>query len=205
MLGTGGDVEFHADGVIGQALEGMRDDRLMDVDGEPLSNVVGKLATRAVRGQISQQQLIDELKRLEQRLPRGSARVGVANMIRDLDAPQRAMPDLPEGTLAPLRTLVQDLLKIPIAREAVNRPGFHRSREDSEVDKVLELLREFQEGRTGGLRFINEFQNLRTSLPHESQEGRFEADRAIRKAVEALEALYKEDRRNLMPATRQGS
>jgi hypothetical protein len=207
MLGTGGPVEFHDDGVIGTQLQRMRDDRLIDVDGEPLSNVVGKLATRAVRGQISQQQLIDELKRLEQRLPQGSpARRGVANMIRDLDAPQRAMPDLPEGTLAPLRTLVQDLLKIPLAREAVDRPGFHRSREDSEVDKVLRLLEDFREGRIGGLRFIGEFQNVRLNLPHESQEGRFEADRAIGKAVKALQALYddKDTRRQLIPAVRQG-
>jgi len=199
MLGTGGEVEFHDDGVVGQALRSMRDDRLMDVDGEPLSNVVGKWATRAIRGDISQEQFLDELRRLEQRLPEGSAaRRGVGIMIKGIDAPERKV-DIPPGTLPPIATLIRSLLRIPLTREAVNRPGFHRSRENSEVDKVLKLLQEFQEGRTGGLRFIGEFQNIRRNLPHESQEGRFEADRALRRVVEELQALYKEDRRSLMP------
>lgn len=190
-LGTGGDVEFHDDGVVGSGLRSMGEDRLLDVDGEPLSNVVGKLATRAIRGQISQEQLLDNLRRLEQRLPEGSrARRGVASMIEGIDAPKRAMPDLPEGTLAPFRTAMEGLLKIPLTREAVNRPGFHRSREDSEVDKLLKMIQEFQEGRTGGLRMIMDIQDMRNNLPHESQEGRFEADRVLRQLHDALQALY---------------
>lgn len=202
MLGTGGDVEFHDDGVIGQDLRLMGEDRLMDVDGEPLSNVVGKLATRAIRGQISQEQLLDELRRLEQRLPEGSkARRGIGNMIQSIDAPEQPMPDLPDGTPAPLRQLMQDILRIPLARDEVDRPGFHRSLEDSEFRKLIKLIADFQEGRTGGLRLINDLQSMRTSLPHESQEGRFEIDRAIRRAVEQLQAMYKEDRRSLLPPT----
>jgi hypothetical protein len=202
MLGTGGEVEFHDDGVIGQRLRSMGEDRLIDVDGEPLSNVVGKLATRAVRGQISQDQLIDELERLMRRLPEGSkARQGVANMISDLDAPGRATPDIPAGTPAPLRKLMQDLLRIPVARGKVDRPGFHRDQSDSEVDKLLRIMQDFQEGRTGGLRLVSSLLDMRRSLPHESVEGRFEADRAIRQAHEALDKMYRnpETRFQLMP------
>lgn len=111
-------------------------------------------------------------------------------MIEGIDAPKRAMPDLPEGTPAPFRTAMEGLLKIPLTREAVNRPGFHRSREDSEVDKLLKMIQEFQEGRTGGLRMIMDIQDMRNNLPHESQEGRFEADRVLRQLHDALQALY---------------
>lgn len=201
MLGTGGPVEFHSDGVIGTGLEDMGQDRLMDVNGEPLSNVVGKLATRAVRGDISQDQLIEELKRLEQRLPEGSAaRRGVTGMVRELDAPKRSV-SLPDGTPGPLRTLMDELLKIPVARGAVDRPGFHRSQEDSEVDKLLKIAQDFQGGRLRGLRLIAGLRDIQLNLPHESQEGRFQASRAISQAIRELEKLWedKDTRDQLIP------
>ena len=173
----------------------------MDVNGEPLSNVVGKLATRAVRGDISQDQLIEELKRLEQRLPEGSAaRRGVAGMVRELDAPKRSV-SLPDGIPGPLRTLMDELLKIPVARGAVDRPGFHRSQEDSEVDKLLKIAQDFQGGRLRGLRLIAGLRDIQLNLPHESQEGRFQASRAISQAIRELEKLWadKDTRDQLIP------
>jgi hypothetical protein len=189
-------VHFHKDGIIGTELQRMGDDKKLDVDGEPLANVVGELATDAVMGRISQDQLIQRLKALMQRLPAGSkGRKGLEEMVRELDAPKREPLDLPEGTPAPVTKLMERLSEIPLARgggDRQRRGGFN------EMTAVQDLVRKAQErypedtdiAQMRRLRWLG--QELRREVlnrRHESEEGKFDIDRAIREAMDELERL----------------
>jgi hypothetical protein len=197
--GRRSEIHFHRDGVIGLELGRMGEDRLMDVDGEPLSNVLGKLATRGVMGQISQDQIVDELRRIEARLPAGSkGRQGVAKMIQDLDAPKRAPLDLPEGTPAPLQKLMQQLSEIPLARGG-DRVGDHRG--FSEMDALVEIAQDTTrpEGPRRWRHMESEIRRKILNHRHESMEGKFDIDRVVREAMEELERMVEEARKGATP------
>jgi hypothetical protein len=188
--GVPGEIHFHRDGVIGQELRQMGDDRLMDVNGEPLSNVVGKLATRAVMGQISQDQLVDQLRRLGARLPAGSkARRGVDEMVQSIGTPERSALDLPEGTPAPLHKLMQRLSEVPLARGTSTRRG--DSRDFSEMDELVEIAndRTRPEGPRRLRHMASEIRRRLLNKRHESMEGKFDIDRAVREAMDELEEM----------------
>jgi hypothetical protein len=190
-----GEIGFHRDGIIGMGLQTMGNDQRLEVDGDALANVIGRLATRAARGQISQEQMIDALRRLGQRLPADStARRRVERMVTQLDAPPRAPLTLPEGTPAPLRELMEDLSKIPLARGNSRRPG--DSRDFNEMDALRDIVAEAAKNpsanqRTRAMRLIQLLRQRLLNQRHESMEGKLEIDRAIQKAMQALEAVMR--------------
>ncbi|HSJ75133.1 MAG TPA: hypothetical protein VK899_02950, partial [Gemmatimonadales bacterium] len=180
-------------------IKDMGDDRLMNVDGEPLSDVLGKLVTRMNRGEISMDQLIDELNRLGKRLPEGSkARQIVERMGPELDAP-KVKVDIPEGTPDVLANLARQLADNPLARGAVDRPGFHRDAENSELAKVMKMIEDFHAGRLSGLRMSGELQRIRGGVPHEANEGNAPILAALAQAFQQIqEILMDKDRRHLL-------
>lgn len=202
----GGEVNFHRDGIIGQGIRDMGiDARATDENGEPLGDTLGKLATRAQRGQISQEQLIQELKRLGAKLPAGSnARARVERMAQDLDAPKRAPLDLPDGTPKPITDLMRELSEIPLARGGGRRIGRGNF---NEMDTLQGLVKQVNERYPEGegapeLRQMRIMRWLRDQLRekihnhrHESEEGKAQIDRAVLGAMKELERLVEEMRK----------
>lgn len=188
--GDPGEVNYHPDTAIGRAVRAMGTDAGMDVDGQPLANVVGVLGTQAISGRITAQQQLDMLKSLSYRLPEGSAaRTSLDDAIADLDAPDTPPVTIPDAGVplpAPLADLVDALNAVPLVRRDPSR----------EAVPLQQLVDEFAAGKRGGLRFTAAVKDLRGKR-HESREGRFEIDRAVNKAVAELEAV---GYRNLRPA-----
>lgn len=175
-------VHFHEDGEIGTAIQFMGRDRFMDVDGEPLGDVLGKVATDVVRGRRSAQDGVDAYKEIRDRLPEGSqARWQLTNAIDKIDAPPAPAPAVPDTTPEPLRQLVADLNAVPLARREP----------DKELNKVVAMCENFATDQTSGRIKARLAADELRRLPgarHESQgdAGKFEIDRAIDKAREAL-------------------
>lgn len=196
VWGTGSaqdnEIAYHDDGAIGTAIKDMGPDARMDVDGEPLANVLGRLATDAVAGRKSTQEMVDAVKAVRNRLPAGSAaRRELDRAIAQMDAPNTPPPKIPDGSLQPLRKLAQDLHKIPTVR---NDP-------DLELNPLVDLMNQFAEGRAGGRRFLTQVRSL-ANKRHESSEGKAEIDRVINQAVQALERMQAADRTALYPTRR---
>jgi hypothetical protein len=181
-------VSYHDDGPIGMAVKYMGRDARMDLDGEPLGNVLGRVATDAVAGRRTSQQALDEFKTIRDRLPAGSqARRQLDSAIRDMDAPASPTPPVPHGTPAPLRTLMADLHKVPLVRRDPSQ----------ETGPLLAIVNDFAAGKTGGLRMVDAVRQL-ANRRHESLGdcGKFEIDRAVNAAVNALSRM---DRKALYP------
>ena len=178
-----GDVSFHPDGPVGQALAGLGPEAKLNVDGDSLENVVGKLATRSVRGQISAEQFIDELKSLRTRLPEGNAKKRLGSAIEEIDTPKREPLPLPEGTPAPLVELMQMFSGMPLARQTPRRGR------ESAMDELKKIAEEL--GQRPNSRLIQALQTRLHNNIHESYgaEGAFELDRAVRRAIEQLREL----------------
>jgi hypothetical protein len=171
---------YHEDGPIGTAVSGMGQDARIDVDGEPLGDLLGRLATDVVMGRRAAQQALDEFKAIRGRLPAGSAARGqLDRAIRDMDAPPAPAPELPEAAPAPLRELMADLNAVPLAR-----------RDPQERDALAAIADAFAAGETGGLRMVDAVRRL-GNRRHESlgECGKFEIDRAVDKAVAALSTM----------------
>jgi ADP-ribosyltransferase exoenzyme len=183
----GGPVHFHESGAIGRALRFMGDEKRLDVSGEPLANVLGRIATDGVTGRKTTQQVLDSLKEVNAKLPEGSkARKELTNTIEDLDAPPRHIR-LPETAPAPLQKLMDTFSTIPLARRTHNRTtGKAESR--NEMDELKQVADEFAAGEISGFRLIKKVSQIQNRR-HESQEGRMEIDRAVREAVKELEAM----------------
>jgi hypothetical protein len=182
--GSNSPVHYHDDGPIGTAVNRMGQDRHLDVDGEPLADVLGLMATAVVAGRRTAQQGVDDLKALRDRLPSDSrARNSLDWAIQDMDAPPSPTPDMPEGTPEPLRDLVTALNAVPIVRT-------DRSKE---LDPLLGIIGDFAAGRAGGGRMVDEVRRLRNKR-HESlgDAGKFEIDRAVDAAVKALGEMPRE-------------
>jgi hypothetical protein len=177
-------VHYHQDGEIGLAVERMGDDAHLDVDGDALANVLGRLATDAVVGRASSQEVLDRLKELRDRLPASTARRHLAYAVDQLDAPDTPLPEIPDGTPPALRKLLLDLHGVPLVRRDPSK----------EVEPLLVIVSDVTQGRIGGLRLIRAVAGLRNRR-HESREGKFEIDRAIDRATKALE----DERRNRRP------
>jgi hypothetical protein len=190
---AGNEIAYHDDGAIGTAIKDMGADARMNVDGQPLANVLGKLATDGVAGRKSTQEMVDAIKNVRDRLPAGSAaRRELDRAIGRMDAPTTAPPKIPDGALPPLAKLAQDLHKIPTVR---NDP-------DTELKPLLDLLDRFSQGRTGGRRVLNEVRAL-ANKRHESLEGKAEIDRLVTRALQELERMQQADRTALHPPTRR--
>jgi hypothetical protein len=181
---TDSPVSYHEDGPIGYAINSMGAEARLDVDGEPLANVLGVIATDVVRGRRTAQQGVDDLKVLHDRLPpSGSARFYLDRALQDMDAPAGPAPEVPDGTPQPLRELVTALHAVPLVRN-------DRSKE---LDPLLAIVDDFAAGRAGGGRMVEEVRRLRNKR-HESlgDAGKFEIDRAVEAAVTALDAMPRE-------------
>lgn len=186
---------YHEDGPIGSAVLSMGAAARMDVDGEPLGNVLGKLATDVVRGHRSPQQALDELKVLRDRLPEtGRARSQVDYAVYQMDGPDTPPPTVPDGAPEPLRRLANELHAIPMVRKDPTK----------ELAPVLALAEDFVAGKVGrgglmlGVRQLAEYR-------HESlgECGKFTIERAITTAVDELKALPSEAFTPPQPQKRQ--
>jgi hypothetical protein len=171
-------VHFHDDGPVGTAIKFMGPDRHMDVDGEPLANVLGTVATDVVRGRRSAQQAVDELTTLRDRLPEASkARFCLTRAIDQMDAPASPAPAVPDSTPEPLRELVRALHAVPIVRADPSR----------ELAPLLTIIGDLATGRAKPALASQDIRGLRNKR-HESYGdcGKFEIDRAIDTAITAL-------------------
>ncbi|GAB2467805.1 hypothetical protein GCM10027187_39960 [Streptosporangium sandarakinum] len=184
-----GGIVYHEDGQIGRAVRAMGDDGRLDVDGEPLANVLGLLATDAVAGRISSQELLDRVKALRDRLPEGGrARAALDRAVAAMDAPDRPAPNLPDGVPQPLRDLAADLHKVP----AVRRDP------DMELSQLNDIAARWADGGLSSMRLIREVRAI-GNRRHESVEGKTEIDRAVARAVDGLEELRRSDPEALRP------
>ncbi|MGW7537785.1 hypothetical protein [Amycolatopsis sp. NPDC054798] len=176
------EITFHEDGEIGMALQAMGGERAMDVDGEPLANVLGRIATDMVAGRRTAAEGVEAYKELRDRLPDGSAARQCLNFaINRIDAPPSPVPEVPGGTPAgPLRTLMEDLHSIPLVR----RDG----RETQALQELLARTYGDKPGRRASLgRLTMELRRF-NGLRHESQgdAGKFDIDRAVSRAIDEL-------------------
>jgi hypothetical protein len=172
-------VHFHDDGPFGRAIRTMGPHARMDVDGEPLADVLGVLATEVVRGQRTAQEALDAVEKLRDRIPDGTvARLALDRLVADESAPQTLVPPVPPGTPAYLAQLVADLHAVPMVRSDPSK----------ELEPLLAMVNDVTAGRAvEGRRFLRDLESL-TDKRHESlgDVGKFEIDRAIAAASQAL-------------------
>jgi hypothetical protein len=170
-------VAYHEDGPIGYALSSMGTDRRMDVDGQPLANVLGRVATDVMKGQCTPQEGVDAYKAVRDRLPAdGPARAELDRAISKIDAPAGLAPVVPDATPEPLRQLAAELHAIPLVRREP----------ETELAPLLELCHRAASGMPGGL-VAQDLRRL-ANKRHESfgDSGKFAIDRAIQNATHAL-------------------
>jgi hypothetical protein len=154
----------------------------MDVDGQPLANVLGQVATDMTLGQRTAAEGVEAYKEIRDRLPQGStARRTLDLALMRIDAPPSPVPEVPGGAPEPLKTLMNELHSIPLLR-----------RDPLETEKLQGILRdnfddEPDDGPIHMGRLGMELRELR-GLRHESQgdAGKFDIDRAVERAVKAL-------------------
>lgn len=180
--GTGGEINYHEDGAVGVALDRMGQSKRTEVNGEPLYNEAGKLVTQSVRGNITTEQLIDGLKELRQRVKDERAARYLDDAIKDIDSP-KVKVNIPEDAPAVLRELVEALERNPLTR----KPG--RNGAPSEVEKALKIIHDFKTQRNNDPKRLPLIQDQVHKLlggRHESEEGWYEARRAIMRTMEQL-------------------
>jgi hypothetical protein len=191
----GGEVHYHPDGAIGQALRSMGDDQRLTVDGDALANVMGRLATDVVAGRKTVPQMIDELKKLRDRVPDGSkAKRGIESAIKEIDSPKRSIK-LPDGSPKPLQDLADALTQIPLASKPM-REGDDSS--TSELDELSKLAQQYRNGEISRIRLISEMRQKLQNRRHESQEGKLTLDRAVSAAISSLQGMSRADLPNQM-------
>ncbi|GLY08245.1 ADP-ribosyltransferase [Actinoplanes sp. NBRC 101535] len=179
-------VAFHADGEIGQAVGMLGDDRMLDVDGLPLAEHLGRLATDTVMGRLPAQAQLDQLKTLAGRLPDGPGKRAVQLAVIGLDAPDGPAPEVPDSTPDALRKLMDQLWAIPLVR-----------RDGMETDALSQALAKWDKGGMSGRRLADQVRQKAHNRRHESREGKLEIDTAVARAVADLEAQYADpDRRD---------
>jgi hypothetical protein len=170
---------YHEDGPIGIALRFMGADDRMDVDGQPLRNVLGRLATDVVMCRRHPQQALADYKAIRDRLPAGSrARDQLDSAIERMDAPDSPAPKVATKTPEPLRQLVAELHSIPIVRRDP----------DKEMRPLLDIVKRANAGELSRIRIFREVQQL-ANHRHESlgECGKVTIDQAIYAAAKAFE------------------
>ncbi|MFD9966187.1 hypothetical protein [Amycolatopsis sp. NPDC059020] len=168
---------YHTDGAIGTAVDRMGADAHMDVDGEPLANRLGFIATKVVAGTLTAQEGLNQYKALRDRLPESSAARRILNVtLMRLDRPAPKV-DLPTGTPEPLQQLARDLLTVPVVR----------SEPHVELQALQELAQRAAAGQLRGGHLAREVRWL-TDKRHEKDGdvGKTEIDRHVRTAFTAL-------------------
>lgn len=181
---TDSEVYYHGSGRVGQAVDAMGQDRALEVDGDSLENVIGRIATAQVNGSITGDQFITQTKVLRDRMPAGSqAQRALDSIVRDVDTPPKSIT-VPAGTPEPLRKLADELSHIPLARDG----GRANGRDTDELDDLQQLLGEWEAGRITPLRLSGAVQSL-ANRRHESYEGKVNLDRLILAAAAELKAM----------------
>lgn len=191
--GGSGEIHYHPDGTIGTFLDRLPE-RAIEVRGDRLDNVLGKLATDAVMGRKTQEELLDELRKVAKELPEGRARDVVLDMVKGMEAPATKAPELPHRVPSPVSQLMEDLHRVPYVRG--NEAS--RGRTWNEMTQLQNIMQQWEDGKISPLSLIREVRNLGNHI-HESHEGKFEVDRAVRKAEQGLESMFRENRESLRP------
>jgi hypothetical protein len=181
------EIHYHDHGKIGRVVARLGADRDLNVDGDKLETVLGRIATDTVLGRTTPDEQIEALKQLRDRLPTPSrANTLLSNAIEDLDSPKRTI-QIPERTPPFLANLARDLEQIPIAR------GGTGSRSDGdkepELDMLQKILANFDAGQLSPLSLQRELQRLQNRR-HESVEGKFAIDGAIRDALKEFDSIF---------------
>lgn len=173
-------IHFHDDGQIGTAIKYMGADARMDVDGQPLANVLGRVATDVTLGHRTAAEGVEAYKEIRDRLPEGSTGRRTLDLaLMRIDAPPSPPPEVPAATPAPLKKLMDDLHSIPLLR-----------RDPRETQKLQGILRENFDDEGGRVhlgRLALEVHRLR-GMRHESEgdAGKFDVDRAVDRAIAEL-------------------
>lgn len=177
------DINFHDDGQIGSAIKAMGEDARMDVDGEPVANVLGRVATDVVTGRRTAADGVEAYKEIRDRLPEGSeARQSLDFALTRIDAPASDPPTVPAGAPGALKDLMNELHSIPLLRRDPRESGalqeMLRENFDDEPDDDPRFLR-------GVARDLRDLKGMR----HESDgdAGKFDVDRAVDRAIKALD------------------
>jgi len=135
MSGSG---NMHADSEMGQLWDDLyRDDRTPN----STLNRISELARSMAFGDRSFDDILHELRQLEQGTSDPAVKARIERTIKGIDAPVVKAPALPEGTPASLREALQKLASIPTARKS-GRVGYaqlDRSVLDTKVDVVRRL------------------------------------------------------------------
>jgi hypothetical protein len=180
-LGSG-EIHYHTHGAIGRAVRNMGEDRALDVDGDRLDNVLGRIATDTVTGASSPKEQLEKVKKLAARLPEGSkARSELDLAIGELDSAPKVSVKIPKGTPGPLVALADRLGDIPLASGS-------RFREGSDLQNLQKVIDDWNAGKLTPLNLEAAVRRM-WGFNHESQEGRLEVDRAILEAEAAIKAL----------------
>lgn len=194
---TSGEINFHADGHLGRALATLGKEGLLEVPGEDdnVTNVIGKLATDAVRGKITQNQLIDKVRAVRDKMSASPAvRVALDRAIKQMEVPEVKIPDLPDGTPTPISKLMKGLATVPLARS--DRIGHTDS---SELRRLADIMDQWSKGRITPLGLIAELRSKILNQRHESEEGKFQIDDLVVEAMKELEHLSRTNRKVLYP------
>lgn len=197
-LGSNSAVHYHDDGPVGTAVKYMGPDAKMDVDGEPLANVVGRIATDVVRRNTKAQQAVDDLKELRDRLPEGSrAKQCLSNAVRNMDGPDTPEPQVPDGTPEPLKDLVRKLHSVPMVRREP----------ETELQPLLKLCDRAAAGDRRTLAMLDDEVKRLRNKRHESlgDSGKFEIDDAISDTVNTLneQGRRQREQKRAMPTVSQ--
>jgi len=195
-FGTENSLHYHDDGPVGTAVSYMGQDARMDVDGEPLANVAGRIATDVVMRKTTAQQAVNDLKELRDRLPEGSrAKMCLSQAVRNMDGPDTPAPQVPDSTPEPLKDLVRKLHAVPMVRREPEK----------ELQPLVDICERLAAGdRRTAIRLDDQVEQLR-NLRHESLGdcGKFEIDAAVKDAVTALEE-HKRQQREQKPTSPAG-
>jgi len=201
-----GEINFHRDGKLGIALNAIGDDERLEVPGEEdnVANVIGRIATKGVRGDLTQKEMVAEVRKVAEKFPAGSkVRTNLERAVKDMDTPDNSnvnqlVKDLPEGSPTPIAELMHNLAQIPLANQT--RRG---TSEPTEIEKLQKIMQEWAQGKLTPLGFIAALRNRIFNQRHESEEGKFEIDRVVQDAMKKLEDLMKKDRKLLYPIERR--
>jgi hypothetical protein len=168
------EVNYHPDSAVGRTVSALGEDQDIEVDGDRLDNVLGKLARDNIAGAITQQEMIDNLQALSNRFPQNSVpRRVIDNLADEMDTPDRSL-DLPDNLPDPLRQLAENFSKIPLARR-------EREGRQSDLEKLGELINDWQAGRVTPTRLSSRVEALKDNR-HESEDGYFDIGRALDQA-----------------------
>jgi hypothetical protein len=159
-------------------------------------------ATTPGPDRITPQAVVDELRALhaQEQDPRLKAQLDQA--ISAVDAPQRALPDIPENTPPHALRLIQELNAIPHARKRDGeRAGAGHIEGPSLVEQVGQVYRDAAAGERGdsGRSPIDRIRNILRDKTHESNEAAFH----LWSMADALETVEGPNGREASPLSRE--